>query len=150
MTKEEEIEGRKNWRYRWLGSIFLFAHLEYQKGLWFSQKYPDEVGWLGEDLCRYFDDLHLYDNYTYQIEHGAISTQEYLIVKLFHIELDKFSEKINGQELDFANKKILKNREWIEICEHARNAWDGLKEELSDSAEKAHMLGLEKNYLEEI
>lgn len=45
MTKEQEIDARKNWRHRWLGAIFRFAHLEYQKGLWFDHKYPNQIGW---------------------------------------------------------------------------------------------------------
>ncbi len=50
MTEEEKQEGRINWRFRWLGLIFEFAHIEYQKGLWIDHKFPNEVGCFSEDV----------------------------------------------------------------------------------------------------
>jgi hypothetical protein len=148
MTKEEEMEARRNWRFRWLNLIFEFSHLEYQKGLWLDKKYPDEVGWFAEDICQYFDDLYLDDNYKYQLENSTISNQEYSIIKEFHFELDKFVEKTNKLGDKFNEKEILENKEWIKLCELGRIAWYGLKLLISNPTEKEHMEGIEQNYLE--
>lgn len=149
MTKEEKIEARKNWRLRWLCLIFEFSHIEYQKGLWYDKKYPDEIGWFGEDICQYFDDLYLDDHYKYQLENLTISNQEYSIIKEFHFELDKFVEMANKLGDEFNEKKILENSEWLKLCELGQTAWKGLKLLITNPIEKEHMEGMEQNYLEE-
>lgn len=147
MTTEEKIERRKNWRFRWLSLIFEFSHLKYQKGLWFDKKYPNEIGWFTEDICQYFDDLYLDDNYKYQLENLIISNQEYKTIKKFHFELNKFVEMTNKMGDEFNENDILENKDWIKLCKLGRTAWNELKLVICNPTEKEHMEGMEQNYI---
>lgn len=147
MTTEAEIDARKNWRFRWIGLIFEFSHIEYQKRLWFENKYPNEIGWFAEDICKYFDDLYLDDHYKYQLANSTISNQEFSIIKEFHFELDRFVEMTNQLGDNFDESKILQNPDWIKLCRLGKTAWNQLKLVISDLNEKEHLEGLERNYL---
>lgn len=147
MTTKEKTEFRKNWRHRWLGLLFEFSHVEYQKGLWFDHIYSDEIGWFKEDICKYFDDLNLDDHYKHQLENSIISTQEYSIIKTFHFELNKFVQMTNEFEDTFNEDEILENKDWLRVCEIGLAAWHQLKLVISSPTEKEHMIGLEQNYL---
>lgn len=141
------IETIKNWRYHWLRNLFLFSHIEYQKGLWVDHKYPNEVGWFTEDICKYFDDLMLDDNYEYQIKHNVISLEEFNCIKQFHFELDRFVEKTNEIDLEIIEKELLQNSDWLKTCNMGRNSWLKLKTVIRSIEELKHMDELEKNYL---
>lgn len=147
MTNEEEVERKTNWRFRWLGDLFLFCHIEYQKGLWFESKYPNEIGWFSEDVCKYFDDLHLYDNYKYQLVHGLISKSEFDCIIKFHKDFDAFVEWTNENKESFDDKQIHNNDKWLKICALGALSWIQLKDVIIDPNEIEHMNKLELNYL---
>jgi hypothetical protein len=147
MTEIERIEAQKNWRYRWLDQLFLLSHTEYQKLLWFERDTPNEIGWIGEEIYNYFDDLYLDDQYEYHIKEGNLTYQELFVIKDFHFKLDKFVKKNNQLGDQFEENEILNNPEWIEICSIGRNSWNELKKIISDLEELDHINGLEINYL---
>jgi hypothetical protein len=111
MTEEEEKEAKKSWRFRWLGLLFEFSHLEYQRGLWIEHKYPNEIGWFAEDMCQYFDDLSLDDDYNYSnwLTKGNISEKELKAIETFHLLLRDYDK---GDKTD---AQILEDPEWISI-----------------------------------
>ena len=147
MTTQQYIEGRKNWRFRWLGLLFEFSHIDYQRRLWFDKIYSNEIGWFSEDICQYFDDLYLDDNYVTHLEDGTITQKEFDIIKEFHLVLDRFVEMTNKLGDSFDESKILENPDWIMICNKGTSVWKNLKKVITDTEEIKHMNGLEKEYL---
>lgn len=115
-------------------------------GLWFDKKYPNEIGWFSEDICQYFDDLYLDDNYDTHLKDGTITQQEFDIIKAFHFELDRFVDITNQLGDSFDESKILANHDWVMICTLGKSVWKNLKKIITDT-EKKHIDGLEKNYL---
>jgi hypothetical protein len=147
MTEIEKIEAKMNWRYRWLEQVFLLSHSEYQKVQWLAPELNKEIGWVGEELCDYFDDLYLDDHYEYHIKEGNLSTEELQIIKSFHYKLSQFVEKNNQLDDVFDENDILNNPDWIEICSTGREAWSELKKTISEPEELDHMNKLEINYI---
>ncbi len=141
MNEEEKNEQRRSWRLRWIGMLFEFSHLEYQRGLWIELKYPNEASYFGEDMCQYFDDLSIDNNYERQLANEYISEEEFEIIKTFHIALDRYE---SGERSDF---EILNDPNWLSIVEEGNKAWNKLKDVITDEEEVSHMNGLEKNYL---
>ncbi|MGV3538395.1 MAG: hypothetical protein ACO1OQ_01205 [Rufibacter sp.] len=141
MNEENKKEQRRSWRLRWIGMLFEFSHLEYQKGLWIERKYPNQVGWFGEDMCQYFDDLAVDSNYEGQLADGYISIDEFEIIKEFHLDLDKY------ESAGKSDSEILNDPEWINIVEKGNKAWNELKNVISEVEELNHMNGLVKKYL---
>lgn len=148
ISQMKETENEK-WRYTWLHLIFEFAHLNYQKDLWFGNKYPSEIGSFDEDICQYFDDLNLHDNYEYQLKENIISQNELIIVKEFHYEFEKFLQISAKLDIDFNNESIITNKSWINVCDHGRIAWEKLKAHLKKPHELKHMSDLERKYLDD-
>jgi hypothetical protein len=119
MTEVEEKAARKSWRFRWLGLLFEFSHLEYQRGLWIERRYPNEVGWFNEDLCQYFDDLSLDDDYNYSNWLTInISAEEFITIEAFHLLLRDYEKN------DKTDAQILNDPEWISIVEKGEIAWE--------------------------
>lgn len=147
MSKEEKAASIINWRHRWLGALFLFTHIEYQKGLWLDHKYPNEIGFYQEDICKYFDDLYLDDHYEYHLKEGNITLKEFLAIKDFHFKLDAYAEMSNRPGSKFKADQIFEDEAWLEICALGRLSWNTLKGIIIDPDELAHMNGLEMNYL---
>lgn len=144
MKDEVKKNLRKNWRSNWLSSIFEFSHLEYQKGLWINRKYTNEIWWFDEDICRYFDDSNLDDNYESQLKEKFISEVEFNSVKEFHssflicIDEEKYQGKVMS---DFER---INDNEWIAIVKLGHSTWNTLKSNISDKDEINYVIGLEK------
>lgn len=144
----ENYESIKNWRLRWLGLIFEFAHLEFQKNLWVDRKYKNTVGWFGEDVCQYFDDLILDDHYQYQLDERIISLEEYHTIKEFHFAFDAYLAKEEQMGTDPADSARLRQKEWKDVVGIGYEAWKNLKQVVVNHEERAYMYALEKNYLD--
>ena len=142
MKVEEKTEQKRNWRFRWLGMLFSFSHMEYLKGLWLEQKYPDEIGFYSEDMCKYFDDLSIEDNYKSQQTEGLVTEEEIEVIKSFHTALDNYDE---GEKSD---SEILEDPNWQKIINEGNQAWVKLKNLVSNPEELKHMLDMEKHYLQ--
>ena len=120
--------------------LFEFSHIDFQRNLWIERKYENAIGWFAEDMCRYFDDLSLEDQYNHQLMNGMITNKEFEVIKDFHKALD------NYDEMGKTDLEILEDSKWQEIVNVARSAWDNLKLVIEDRDELEHMFGLEKNY----
>lgn len=147
MNNIEKAEAIKNWRFRWLAMIFEFAHLKYQRDLWIEHTYPDAVGWFGEDVCQYFDDLFLDDNYQLQLKEGVITHEEFIAIKDFHVAFDQYLETDKEEKMLKTDSEIIVDPSWISVVGLAAIAWQQLKNIIKDSEEITLMDGLEKNYL---
>lgn len=143
----ERAECIKNWRLRWLALIFEFAHLEFQKNLWIDQKYQHEIGWFGEDVCQYFDDLSLDDNYLYQLNEQIISLEEYHAIKEFHFAFDHYLVTEKQMGIDLPDSARLRQNEWKNVVNIGFIAWNKLKQVIVNNEELKYMYELEKNYL---
>ncbi|KAA3436483.1 hypothetical protein [Rufibacter hautae] len=143
MKEDEKTEQRKSWRFRWLSMLFGFSHLEYLKGLWLEQKFPNEIGFYSEDICKYFNDLGIEDNYRTQFQNGFISDKELETILSFHTSLDHYDEK-NKTELE-----ILNDPQWLNIVSEGNKAWAGLKKINTDPQELKHIEEMEKRYLDQ-
>lgn len=80
MTEKQLKEQKEIWRLRWLGMIYSFSHLKYLRGLWIEGRYPNEIGIFAEDMCKYFDDLTINDNYELRLTTGDINQEEWKII----------------------------------------------------------------------
>ena len=141
MNESEKAEGIRNWRFRWLEMLFEFSHLEYQKALWIDHKYENAVGWYSEDMCKYFDDLYLDDDYDYHLQREYISHEEFNTIKEFHFELKNYNEE------EKSDLEILNDSSWLSIINLGKSSWEKLKNLIKDEQELLHMKGLEENYL---
>ena len=142
MKEEEKTEQKRNWRFRWLGMLFSFSHMEYLKGLWLEQKYPDEIGFYSEDMCKYFDDLSIENNYKSQLIEGLVTEEEIDVIKSFHAALDNYDE---GEKTD---SEILEDPNWQKIIYEGNQAWEKLKNVITNPEELNYMLDIEKHYLQ--
>lgn len=143
----ENYESIRNWRFRWLGLIFEFGHLQFQKNLWVDRKYKDEIGWFGEDVCQYFDDLYLDDHYQYQLNEQIISFEEYDTIKEFHCAFDAYLIAEQQMEIYLADTARLQQKEWQEVVAIGYEAWNKLKQVIVNNKELKYMYELEQNYL---
>ncbi|PKQ64515.1 hypothetical protein BZG02_06845 [Labilibaculum filiforme] len=135
----------QNIRKRWLFSLFEFAHIEFQERLWLLDDYPNSVSDFTEAVCKYFNDLSLEDGYTDFINDEIINTEELDIIKDFHKILDKYVEKPEKKNLSDTN--ILRDTEWLIICELAKSNWENLKQLIKNIDEIQYMESLETDYL---
>lgn len=147
MTEEELKEAQRNWRLRWLSSLFEFSHIEYQIGLWIEARFPNEIGCFVEDICQYFDDLYLNDDYENQLEEKIITLEEYDSIKEFHFALGSYLLNEKKKGIEPTDKERLSNTEWKLIVELGLVSWNKLKKVISNEEELEHMTGLERNYL---
>ena len=136
---------RHNIRERWLEALFEFAHLEYQRRLWIEADYPGYVGDSGEAFCQYFNDLDLENGYDKFLKNGFVSQLEVDIVSDFHHQLDCYISRPEKQSL--ADKKILKDIEWLNLTEIAKTNWEKLKSIIGDKSELKYMDSLETKFL---
>ena len=127
--------------------LFEFSHLEYQRGLWIEQRYPNEIGWFGEDVCKYFDDLHLIDNYEYQIKKGTISVDEFEAIKDFHFAFAHYLESERMKDPDIRDEERLRDKEWHSVVSKGLESWNRLKIILTDKEELESMERQERYYL---
>lgn len=141
MRNPDAENTKKIWRLRWLEMLFEFSHLEYQKGLWIEKKYENEVGWYSEDMCKYFDDLILDDDYQDQLKDNLISKAEFDAIKDFHFQLKNYNE---GDKTD---DEILADPFWLKVVELGNKSWKELKKIIQNSEELEHMKGLEEKYI---
>ena len=56
-------ELRKNVRLRWFESLFELSHYEFQKKVWIEAGIENHVSDYSEAICKYFDDLDLFDTF---------------------------------------------------------------------------------------
>jgi hypothetical protein len=143
MEEKEKTEQRKNWRLRWLNMLFGFSHLEYLKGLWLEHRYSNELGFFSEDICKYFDDLSIGDNYNRQTIDGYITNQELEIISSFHTSINNYEDKCKS------DSEILEDPQWLSIVDEGSKAWSDLKKVIRDSEEIEYMGELEKRYIKE-
>lgn len=130
-----------NWRKNWLTSLFEFSHLSFQHKLWIEASFHDYIGGYGEDMCRYFDDLDLHENYENEINEGYVSKEEYYIIKEFHSMLSDYDER------GMMDTEILKDKNWIEITEVGLKCWEVLKSKIKEPSELEYIKGMEIKYL---
>lgn len=147
MTDTQKAEVKKNWRFRWLSNLFLFAHLEYQKILWIDGNIPNEVGWFSEDVCKYFDDLFLDDDYVYQVKSSFITQEELDSILEFHKVFREYVDFTNTLEPYFDDTQILDDENWLKVVKICKTSWHNLKKVITNPEELLHIQGLEKNYL---
>lgn len=147
MTGDQKAALKRNWRFRWLGELFLFAHIEYQKALWIDQSIPNEIGWFSEDVCKYFDDLSLDDDYDYQIKNKIITQQELDIIFEFHKIFKEYIELTNISGSYFDDDKVIDDENWLKVVEVGKTSWHNLKKVITNQEELLHMQRLEKSYL---
>lgn len=140
-----DTELRKNIRKRWILSLFEFAHIEFQKRLWILADYPKHVGDCTEAICQYFNDLSLEEGYDDFINEQIISQQEFDIIIDFHLILDEYIKRPEKNNLSDA--KILKDQEWLNICEMAYSNWKKLKPLIEDIDEIQYIQSLESEFL---
>lgn len=143
-SKKEE-ETRLAIRRTWIHSLFSFAHLEFQRGLWIGGRYPDLVGDFEEELCVYYDDLCLDEGYDHLLEQRVVSKDEFIAVLPFHLALGKYES--NEEKRAMWQGDILDDPDWHAVCKLAKDAWDVIKANPNSKTELEDMLGLEFNYL---
>lgn len=138
----KESTQNQNIRLRWLLCLFEFAHIEYQKKLWFA-KYPNSVGDFGEAICQYFDDLDLDNGYDSFLMEKIISAEECNLIIDYHNELEKYISRPEKRTL--SDKKILADPEWINLTLIAKQNWKELKKLISDKTELEEISEWEQN-----
>ena len=143
MTNKKEII--QNVRLDWIYSMFEFAHIEYQERLWINAEYSNSIGDFTEAICKYFNDLNLEEGYCRFIKEGFISKKEYEIVAEFHQKLNDYLNRPEKKNL--SDKNVLKDIEWIGLCNIAFKNWSKLKTEIENPAELDYMDELENNFL---
>jgi hypothetical protein len=144
--REEQL----NWRRNWLLTIFKFAHLEFQENVWVKSKYPNVVGTFTEDVCQYFDDVSLDDNYQFFVTDGSITQEEINSICDFHIALDTYVANTNDPQnvkAKYTNEEILKDPDWHEVVKLGNDSWSKLKKIIKDPSEIEYMNNLESEYL---
>jgi hypothetical protein len=144
MLLPDDIKVKRQWRLRWLSMIFEFSHIEYQRSLWLERKVPSHGSWYGEDVCQYFDDLYLDDDYQNQLQDNFVTKEEYEVIKPFHFTFREFNSL---PESNLTEELILQSPNWKSVVQLGLQSWSKLKEVIKDQEEKVHMLGLETNYL---
>ncbi len=137
MDKSEQI---KAWRIRWLTILYELTHIDVQRRLWIDNINSTVIGSYSEDICQYFDDLAIDDNYKFQIIEGYISEVELNIILEFHKRVDKY---IPENESDH---EILNDPIWQEIVDSGLLCWLKLKHHITDEAEKKLIYKLENSF----
>lgn len=135
-------ELRKNVRLRWFESLFELSHYEFQKKVWIEAGIKNCVSDYSEAICKYFDDLDLYDGLLKFRDEGFITDIEANIFIEFHNKLEEFVKY--AEKNNFNDTLILKDLRWIELTKLAKNKWSNLKETLIDKDEINHISELEK------
>lgn len=141
-----DIELKQRWRLYWIQCIFEFSSIPLQKMSWITNsetEYPNEEGWSSSfEECNtsYFDNLDLYDGYTKAVEQGNVSQEEADKVNTFHKLATSYIEPSEDPE------DILKDVDWIEVTEAAKEFWDYLKSTVTSAREIALIEKLEKEF----
>ena len=140
-----DAELRKNIRLNLLGSIFEFAHLEFQRKVWLEAAFENYSSDYTEALCQYFNDFDLSSGLEKFVNKGFVSEEEFNILNRFHTALDNYTERTEKKNL--TDKDILLDVEWIELTKMAKNAWEKLKSNIEDKRDIDFMLDLETEFL---
>ena len=119
----------RRWRKDWLFSLFVLSHIDFQQKMWVDAAFPNHIGSYAEDMCRYFDDLSLNDNYKFQIKNGYVAEYEFFSIKSFHDMLRCYDE---NDKIDF---EIINDSAWRELVKIGFVCWNDLKNLINDSEE---------------
>ena len=141
-----DIELKQRWRLYWIHCIFEFSHTKLQEMSWIK---GTEAGWpngeiwsssFEECISSYFDNLNLYEGYAKTVESGNVSKEEADKANTFHRLAAFYDEPSENPE------DILKDTEWMEVVEAAKDLWDYLKVSVTSEREIALMKKLDKDF----
>ena len=141
-----EKELTQRWRLYWIHCIFEFSNTKLQEMAWIE---GPEANWPNnEDLSSsfeeynssYFDNLDLYNGYIKAVERGNVSKDEADRVNAFHTLAALYDEPSDNPE------DILKDSEWMEVVESAKDFWTYLKTTVTSEREIDLMKKLEKEF----
>ena len=110
---------KKDWRERWLDSIYELTSLNLQKEKWLNLENTNPHWSFIEFLECYFSDLFLDDNYQDALETKYVSIEEFEILKNWHTKLANYISPNND---DYNHSEILADKNWIEIVEIGNDA----------------------------
>ncbi len=141
-----EDSTKRNIRERWLYSLFVFGHSEFQKR-WLTGPFEYIAVTYSEAICHYFDDLNLDNGYDEFIQNHIVSPMESSIISDFHNQLNEYVSKPEKQNL--SDRHILKDIEWSSLTELAYENWHKLKS-IAKQEDLNFMIALESEYLKDV
>jgi hypothetical protein len=120
----------QDWRKNWLSCINELTSIELQKVSWLDSIQSNLHWSFVEFMCCYFDDMSLDDNYQYVLKEGAVTIDEYNIIKNWHEALSQYNSP-NGDDQD--NNAILNDTKWLKILKLGLDAKNQLLKILNEA-----------------
>ena len=133
-----DSELRTNVRRHWIECLHEFASPEIQR-FWVTGHAQIVVSFI-ECMCGYFDDLNLGAGLDAAMQEGWLSSDEVETVAEFHRLADAYEPPPGG------DADVLRDPRWAEVVRAAQKAWLGLREVISDTAERERMEDLERRW----
>jgi hypothetical protein len=107
------MDERILWRQRWLSSINELTSLRLQQESWLDRNNSTNPHWSFIEFWEcYIDDTLGAEDYTYFLDLGWVSQEEYDAIKVWHNSLEAYQSPAND---DYDHDAILKDSKWIEI-----------------------------------
>ena len=131
-----DSETRTNLRRNWIENLYEFSSPGLQR-VWVTGDAQIVVSFT-ECMCCWFDDLNLSAGLDTAMQEGWLSSDEAEIVAKFH-RLANAYEPPPGGDAD-----VLRDPRWAEVVRAAQEAWLGLWEVVTDTAEREWMEDLER------
>ena len=141
-----DVELKQRWRLYWIDCIFEFSNTKLQEMAWIKgpeANWPNGEVWpssFEECNSSYFDNLDLYDGYAKAVEQGNVSKEEADNANAFHTLAASYIEPSEDPA------DILKDLEWVEVVQSAKEFWDYLKVTVTSQREIDLMKKLEKEF----
>jgi hypothetical protein len=108
---------RNVWRQQWLSSLNELTDLELQRQSWLDCSNTNQHWSFSEFMCTYFDDLCTGNDYSYPLQKGWITKEEYNMISGWHAQLNAYTAPNDDDSND---QTVLTDPRWIEIAKLGR------------------------------
>ncbi|MDF1880853.1 hypothetical protein JHD50_05955 [Sulfurimonas sp. MAG313] len=142
-----DTELKQRWRLYWIHCIFEYSNIKLQRMSWIE---ADEDAWPNREIWEssyeqcysaYFDNLALDDAYEKALKSRNVSKEEALEANKFHQLSYLYIEPSEDPE------EILRDIQWLEVVESAKEFWNFLKNSVQSQREIKLINTLEKDFL---